>query len=282
MSSLPKKNDDGQSLVSYTQMNKYKMCPKAYEYRYVEGIKAPMPGRVLVGSAFDKAITLINERLADQKTVATDEAKTLASDYLTNPDEEYDTTDIAGMDDLPDKIISTVDEYATLVAPTLQVVDAQREINYALKDDVIFNGYIDLVEMTEAGLTITDIKTTLKKRSGKYTHETASTDDQLTLYAATMLGEQASGRGWRVADIGRKTAGRIETIHVKDNKQQQTNENAINGALAIVNQMEAACDTGLFPPYGKGTWLCSFSYCEFYNRCEYGSRAQTSIPVGGF
>lgn len=285
MSHLPKQTDDGTALVSHSQMNTYQMCPKAYEYRYVEGIREALPGRVLVGFAFDKAINLINERLRDNKPADTDEAIEVGIAHLRDPEEEFDRTDIAGDDALEQKMTSAVNEYAATIAPDLNVADVQYEIDWNILPDVKVTGYVDLVQSLDDGLQITDVKSTMKKKSGKYTHDTAATDNQLTLYAAAIdstTDKPVVARGWIVADIGRKSDGRIETVAVRDNDQSSTTALAITNTRAVIAQMETACETGLFPPYGKGTWKCSATYCEFWNRCPNGSKAQNVIPIGKF
>lgn len=289
MSSLPKKNDDGNAVISHTQMNKFNMCPKAYEYRYVEGIKGIMPGRVKVGSAFDKAANFINEERMLKKDADPERAMQRAVEYMDDPGEEFDETDIADDTNLLGRVDEAVREYATTMR-NADVVASQKYVARNIKDDVIIEGYIDTVEVFPHGgapqTTITDNKTTLKKRSGKYTHDTATTDLQLSLYAwlyeEETDGNPVAGRGWRVVDIGRKTPGRIEEVHVIDTNPDGTATLTEEALLATVNQMETACDTGLFAPLGRGTWLCSHAYCEFYNRCPYGSKSQTTVPIGKF
>ena len=287
MSSLPKKNDDGIAFLSHTQMNKFNMCPKAYEYRYVEGIRGIMPGRVKVGSAFDKAANFINEERILKKEADPEAAMHRVTEFMDDPGEEYDETDIAADDGLLSRMDEAVREYAATMQD-VQVIATQREVERHIKDDVVIQGFIDTVELVyhndTPNIIITDNKTTLKKRSGKYTHDTATIDPQLSLYAwlCDDGDEPSTGRGWRVIDVGRKTPGRIETVHVIDTNPDGTASLTEQALLATTNQMETACETGLFAPLGRGTWLCSQSYCEFYNRCPYGSQSQTTIPVGKF
>lgn len=288
MSSLPKKDDDGNAVISHTQMNKFNMCPKAYEYRYVEGIKGIMPGRVKVGSAFDKAANFINEERMLNKKADPGSAMHRAAEYMDDPGEEYDETDIAADEGLMSRMDEAVREYASLMA-NVEVIATQQALSRNIKDDVIIEGFIDTVELIPSSnvvkeVMITDNKTTLKKRSGKYTYDTATIDPQLSLYAWLYQQDAttAVGKGWRVVDIGRKTPGRIEEVQVIDNNPDGTASLTEQALLATVTQMEAACDTGLFAPLGRGTWLCSHAYCEFYNRCPYGSKSQTTIPIGKF
>lgn len=288
MSSLPKKDDDGNAVISHTQMNKFNMCPKAYEYRYVEGIKGIMPGRVKVGSAFDKAANFINEERMLNKKADPGSAMHRAAEYMDDPGEEYDETDIAADEGLMSRMDEAVREYASLMA-NVEVIATQQALSRNIKDDVIIEGFIDTVELIPSNnvvkeVMITDNKTTLKKRSGKYTYDTATIDPQLSLYAWLYQQDAttAVGKGWRVVDIGRKTPGRIEEVQVIDNNPDGTASLTEQALLATVTQMEAACDTGLFAPLGRGTWLCSHAYCEFYNRCPYGSKSQTTIPIGKF
>lgn len=284
MSSLPKKNEDGKALVSYSQMRMFKTCPKAYEFRYIDGLRAPLPGKVKVGSAFDKAANALNRMRIEQKEADAEAGITAAMDYMEDPGEEFDETDIAADDHLNSRIINAVEEYADIVN-RIEIVSVQHEIEYAINPDVILIGNVDVVELSPdaQSLIITDNKTTIKKRSGKYTHDLATTDEQLTLYAATIDGDKpVNGRGWRVIDVGRKTPGRIESVHVKDGKQEATNKLAILNAEATLQMMENACETGAFAPMGRGTWKCTAQYCEFFNRCEYGSKSHTTTPMGSF
>jgi len=292
MSNLPKQDDDGMAFVSHSQMNKFKMCPKAYELRYVEGIPSIMPGKVMLGSAFDKATNVMNQAKIDgTEASALDAAVETMEKYIADPGEDFDCTDIADDDNINNKMIEAATEYATGYLSVTEPVAVQQEINYKIKDDVMLTGYIDLVELchsdgktTTTNYMVTDIKTTIKKTSGKFTHDKATIDEQLSVYSLGLdLGDPVVARGWVVADVGRKTAGRIESVHVIDHNQEQTNENTTNNILATLNQMEAACETGLFPPYGRlSTWLCSEKFCEFYDRCEYGRKAQTTTPIGEF
>lgn len=288
MSSLPKKDDDGNATLSHTQMNKFNMCPKAYEYRYVEGIKGTMPGRVKVGSAFDKAANFINEERMLNKKADPEPAMHRATEYMDDPGEDFDETDIAADEGLMSRLDEAVREYASLMAD-VEVIATQHAVSRNILYDVIIEGFIDTVELIPSNnvvkdVMITDNKTTLKKRSGKYTYDTATIDPQLNLYAWLYQQDAitAVGKGWRVVDIGRKTPGRIEEVQVIDNNPDGTASLTEQALLATVTQMEAACDTGLFAPLGRGTWLCSHAYCEFYNRCPYGSKSQTTIPVGYF
>jgi len=285
MSNLPKKNDEGdKALVSYSQMRMYKQCPKAYEYRYVEGIKGILPGRVKVGSAFDKAANeMLRQRMNDQP-IDEEAGIGAALEYWDAPDTDFDETDIAGDDDLMGKMMSAIREYSVIAAKT-DVQYVQHYLEYSLTPDVLMIGNIDLVELSPeaGGLIIVDNKSTMKKRSGRYTHETAAIDEQLTLYATGMSATQDTpvvGRGWNVVDIGRKTPGRIESIQVKDDDQSTTDDLALRYANATLAMMEHSCETGSFAPLARGTWACSQQYCEFYNRCEYGSKNRNVIPIG--
>jgi hypothetical protein len=293
MSNLPKQDDDGMAFVSHSQMNKFRMCPKAYEFRYVEGIPSIMPGKVMLGSAFDKAANVMNEaKMNKSKDNALDVAVDAMEKYMDDPGEDFDCTDIAEDDRVKDKMIEAANEYADGYLQTANPVSVQHEINYKIKDDVTLTGYIDLVELCynsdsplPGQLMVTDIKTTRKKTSGKYTFSKAAIDDQLGVYALGLdmqdLSLPVAARGWVVADVGRKTPGRIESVHVVDHNQERTDKTTTNNILSTVSQMEAACETGLFPPYGRlSTWLCSEKFCGYYSRCEYGLSARTTTPFG--
>jgi len=284
LSSLPKKMDDGKGKVSYSQMFTYKGCPKAYEFKYVDGLRPPLPGRVKVGSAFDAAANEMLRQRMDNKPADADAGIGAMLEYWNEPDNEYDETEIAGDDDLVGKMMGAIREYS-LIADKTDVQYVQHDIEYSLTPDVILVGKIDLVEFSEEakGLIIIDNKSTLKKKHGRYTHESAAYDDQLTIYTAGMLATQDDavvGRGWNVVDCGRKSPGRIETIKVRDDKVNLTAELANEYARATVQMMEHSCETGSFAPIARGTWKCSQQWCEFFHRCDYGSKHRNITPIG--
>jgi hypothetical protein len=262
----------------------YKQCPKAYEYRYVDGLKGLLPGRVKVGSAFDKAANEMLRQRMDDKPVDEEAGIGAALEYWNEPDTDFDETDIAGDDDLMGKMMNAIREYSA-VAKNTDVQYVQHFLEYDLTPDVLLIGNVDLVEFSEEanGLIIVDNKSTLKKRSGMYTHEVAAYDEQLTIYTAGMIATQDDtvvGRGWNVVDIGRKTPGRIETIKVRDDKVNLTAELANEYARATLQMMEHSCETGSFAPIARGTWACSQKYCEFFDRCDYGSKHRNITPIG--
>ena len=48
-----------------------------------------------------------------------------------------------------------------------------------------------------------------------------------------------------------------------------------------MGELERWCETGNFPATGldKDAWVCSEKYCDYYNKCAYGRKAQQIIPV---
>jgi RecB family exonuclease len=259
-------------------------CGMKFYYRYIEGLRGPVTANLLAGIAFDEATRQFHDNLQVGEIVA--DPRDIFIDKLENPPEtnkdgevvEYDLS--AAPDDLDQRGLNALSSY-TEANKNIKPITTQKFVKVGFNEtDATLIGWIDLVEEHKGGAVITDVKTSLSPRK-KWTAEDATLDTQLSIY--WLLYDQNVGAmdaepvamGWRYARLG----GNVEvgSVHVKP-----PNRTLIMQRLSTwINELERWCETGVFPPTGldKDKWVCSEKYCDYYNRCPYGSKSQTTHIV---
>lgn len=259
-------------------------CGMKFYYRYVEGIRGVTSASLLAGIAFDKATRAFHEGLI-MGVPSHGEPAAVFVDSWENPDEEnrdgepivYDLSDAP--DDIIPRGLSALDAYMEQNY-AMSVVDTQVYVETSFEEtDAKLVGYIDLVEKNAPGrYVITDVKSSLSSRK-KWTAEDAARDAQLGIYAVLWQSqnptETIDAVGWRHARIGGKTE--VGATHVT----APNNEATMSRISYWMNELERWCETGNFPATGldKDAWVCSAKYCDYFNKCAFGARNQTAIPV---
>lgn len=268
-------------------------CLRAYKYRYMDKIKTPVPGRMHIGTTWDRMVNAVLRSKIEEDPIDTAQATGIAIDTLENPPEhtkdgdplDYDFSDI-DLDSVKQRLEFATNIYVTSVAPEIAPLSVQREVRIPILGGTHeMLGYIDLVELDDDGnLCVTDNKASSSGRI-TYTADKAQIDPQLLIYQAgvTVSDEPVMSRAWRVVDLGyKRSAARFDNVRVTDRSTEHATERAAMTIQSIEDQavlLNAAKDTGSFPPTGIGSWKCSAKYCDFYSRCEYGSRARTAIAM---
>jgi hypothetical protein len=275
--SLPIRDDEDTPTLSYSSLRLYGACPKAWWHRYINKTPRMITGRMHLGTALDRAIRNLHDQVIEGRTVDADAAKQLGfSEWEAESD--IDMTDVAELE-IDKAIDDCVTAYADKVLPTIHPLKTQVRAEKPIiveGEKVTLLGYIDLIEETDHGTVVTDIKTTTTGRSSSmYTDDSLKTDVQLRMYQA-MYGDVV-GRGWRVADLGLKRGVKIRNIHVYEepgeiNRINELTMFAVQEQASLVNH---SCGNWDFPPTAIGTWKCSDKYCDYYTACEFGHGLNT-------
>ena len=259
-------------------------CGMKFYYRYVEGIKAPVTASLLAGTAFDRATRAFHENLISGVPHAGNAEQTFV-DSWENPEEtnkdgepiEYDLSDAPS--DIIERGLNALGEY-TRQNHAMNPMDTQVFVAASFEEtDAKLVGYIDVVERIKPGVyAITDVKTSLSPRK-KWTADDAARDAQLAIYAMLWGNnnptETIGGVGWRHARIGGKVE--VGATHITAPPTSSILQRVTNW----MSDLERWCETGNFPPTGldKDSWVCSAKYCDYYHRCPFGQRAQTTTPI---
>jgi hypothetical protein len=162
--------------------------------------------------------------------------------------------------------------------PRTHPVETQKRVEVAFDEvDWTLVGYIDLIEAAATpipSVRIIDHKATASS-STKYE---AGADLQLGLYAAalTVLGEEVSEVEFRTARVLKTKHEVVSSAAPSTTQDRQRSLQILSGVGA---KMEDACSSGRFLPtaFLTRSWKCSSRYCDYYEACEFGSRARTTI-----
>lgn len=263
-------------------------CGMKFYYRYVEGLRGVVGASLLAGIAFDHAARHLHDARINGESI---EASELAASFhhsYTNPDEvNRDGEPIMyDLSDEPDDLFGRAENALTTYANTttsMIPVETQKRVEAEFEEtDAKLVGFIDLVERTDSGLVVTDVKTSLSGRK-KWTVEDAARDAQLGIYSLLLsLSNTADvivGVGWRYARLGGKVD--VGAAHVA----APNNQRIMERVSYWMGELERWCETGNFPATGldKDAWVCSEKYCDYYNRCPHGRASQTIVPltIGG-
>lgn len=263
-------------------------CGMKFYYRYVEGIRGVVNASLLTGIAFDVATRELHDaRIAGtEKTI--DDLMGVFSDEWENPAETNSSGETIEYDlsDQPDDLYGRATNALTIYTDTtegMRPLDTQVRVEAEFEEtDAKLVGFIDLVEAADKGVCISDVKTSIGSRK-KWTAEDAARDAQLAIYSvmwsAMNVGTIVEAIGWRHARLGGKVE--VGATHVA-----APNHQSIMQRVAYwMGELERWCQSGDFPATGldKDSWVCSEKYCDYYQRCPHGQRAQVVIPltIGG-
>jgi len=271
---LPIRDGEDTPTLSYSSLRLYGECPKAWWHRYINKTPRVITGRMHLGTALDRAIRNLHDQVIEGRAVDADTAKQLGfAEWEAESD--IDMTDVADLE-IGKAIDACIDAYAENVLPTMHPVKTQLKVEKPIiveGETITLVGHLDLIEETDKGHVVTDIKTTTTGRSSsRYTDDALQTDVQLRMYQALYTETPVVGRGWRVADLGLKRGVKIRNVHIYEEPSEIRRVNeltmfAVQEQAGLVNH---SCGNGDFPPNAIGTWKCSDKYCDYYTACEFG------------
>ena len=172
--------------ISYSKFASYIRCPKAYWFRYIEGLVVPPPGSVILGRAFDDTVNAnYLQKITTKQDFSLEEALDTYLDSWRNAIDE-----VGGEVDWEGKFTegqaedektcvndgeNLVRVYHTNIAPHVQPIDIQKEIKAEVEGIQII-GFLDIEEKN----TIIDTKTATK---GVWTQDKVDHDQQLVVYS---------------------------------------------------------------------------------------------------
>lgn len=259
-------------------------CGMKFYYRYIEGLRGPVTASLLAGIAFDRATSQLHEYRMGVEMPAPD-LEAAFVDAWENPDEENRDGEPVEFDlsDAPSDILERgANALKTYEQQTegMVVTDVQVKVEAGFEEtDAKLIGFIDLVERIKPGYyAVTDVKTSLSSRK-KWAADEAVRDAQLNIYAVLWQNqnptETVAALGWRHARLGGKVE--VGATHV-----QMGDQTPIMQRVSYwMGELERWCESGNFPATGldKDAWVCSEKYCDYYNKCPYGRKAQQIIPI---
>jgi len=242
--------------LSVTQLNMSSRCARQFQFRYMEGLRVPPAGVMLMGTAGHKAIehNLVGimaempptiEEVMDSYSDAFAEAVDGAGEFTLDEGDNIGSIKDAGA--------GMVATHTRDLAPILAPIAVEERFEVVLDSSLPpILGFIDIIE---AG-TVRDTKMKRQKRRTAPRQDDLNADLQLQMY------RRVSNVMVAVQDCCFSVNGKtdVESFFVEEEWPEWF-------LLQIVAGCHEAIRAGAFPPQPKG-WHCSPKFCGYYSRCR--------------
>lgn len=269
---------------SNSKLDTLTKCGEKFRRRYIEKEEAPPTLSALSGKAVHRVAATINtRRMNARKSVPVDAPRAFASivmnESMPKRKETMELADAAFDEELKQgvsgsgKSISTAKQgalsssvvYAEKVAPDVTPIGVEKHIEVSTADGTVVHGIIDLIDDTETGTVIRDLKTSGRKPPAN----AAEKSQQLTFY--TMLQYAATGvlPSASVLDyVYQDASGKI----LQQSLRTSRNLDDVSAVAERINMAIASVNAGIFMPAPVDSWWCDPRYCEFYQTCRYAQK----------
>ena len=123
--------------LSATSIEMFRRCPQQYAFRYMDGIKRPPPGAIIVGTSVHKGLeTDMTQKIITKENMTTEEVKEVASDAFDKAVKE--AGERAGGVDWEDaepgrekdSALSVLGHYHAAVAVGIQPVESESAFDF--------------------------------------------------------------------------------------------------------------------------------------------------------
>ncbi len=244
--------------VSHSQLSMFLRCPRQWEYRYVEGIKIPPSGPLIVGSVYHSALEgNFRQKVDSMEDLPLSDCLDLYSDAWENRlrGEELIIWEDTEPGECKDQGAGLVEEYIVSTSPSVQ--PARVENTYVSElAGVKFVCRVDLEDIQRA---VIDHKTS----SRQYSQEDVDSDIQASAEAFAL---------GRPIVFYNHIALKYKTPRIQVVKSYRIKADIdwwVDMAAGIVLQMKS----GIAPPkpvdaFGKKGYWCNERFCGYYERCR--------------
>lgn len=250
-----------EQLFSASSLATFLRCGAQWEYAYVYAIKRPPNVRMVIGVAAHEAVeTNYRQKLGTRLDLPVSDVTDAFADAFTRltEDVEDDPEEPAGV--AKDSGVLLVEKYQEIVAPTVQPLYVEQEIQFNI-NDIPYAGFIDLVDDTGR---VRDLKTTKRKPGSR------------TNYAIAMTGYAV---GYRQL-TGQVEAGVTLDYMIRTQKPYYypaasagpISDAGIAAFAKVISGVSESIQRGIFLPTGLNTGACG--YCPYTDLCPAFRAAQ--------
>lgn len=252
-------------VMSPSQFDTYRKCPRLYEYRYINKVISPPGIAMIKGTAVHRGAEVTHKNtIANGTLMSLAEATQAVSDSFDEKKTGIEDWEEENPDKIKDKAVAAFKVYYNEAVPHIHPVKAEH--TFAMKVGVVpFRGVIDLVDSVkedaldkDGAQPMTEVVSDLKVTGMRWTEQRVRMSSQLTFYAYVektfrvrydFILEQKSGIKY---DMSRS----IRTAH--------------DFKLLIEDVEEAASmiKKGIFPRCDGTGWNCTPKFCGYYERCK--------------
>jgi hypothetical protein len=235
-------------------------CPRQYQFRYIEGLKIPPSGALVLGRAWHEAIEHnYSQKIASGCDLPSSEVEGVFADRFDKGLASEEVAFVEGEEPgaLKDQGVALTATHHREIAPLVQPAEVESEFRVSLGEDFPYEllGYFDVIDK---GGVIIDNKSWGRRKS----QEDIDTDLQLTCYAL----------GYRIAKGAPESGLRIDAV-IKNKKPvvQQITTSRTNDdcrfLLGLIENVADAIQKGVFYPNPTHN-LCSPKWCGYWSKCK--------------
>lgn len=244
--------------VSHSQINMWLRCPRQWQYRYVDGLKIPPSGALIVGSAYHSALEgNFQQKITTQTDLPLADCLDLFSDAWEDRllEEELVIWEKLGPGECKDQGADLVKEYIVSTSPSVQPIQVERTYT----SDVAGVKFVCRVDLEDVHRAVIDHKTAARP----YSQDDVDGDIQASAEAYA-LGRPIVFYNHIALKL---RAPRIQVV--KSYRRRVDIDWWLDMATGVVRQMES----GVAPPrsidaFGKKGFWCSERFCGYYERCR--------------
>ena len=252
--------------ISASQIIKFLMCPLSYKFHYIDGIETGVKSSSFaLGTSFHTAAEHLHKHMMNGGVRAPKVYRDILGDSLTTEFGNFDiqVKDGEDRDTLTKEGGGLVDVYREYrVAQKTTLLTAEQRVERDLVNietgellGIPFVAYLDLVERTEAGLVVVDLKTSARS----YNQSAVDSNLQLTCYGLlTQLETGAPPVEMRIDAVVRNKTPKVQRL--ASGRSREDYVRFWNLARTVRNAIETGC---FYPNPG---WSCPT--CEFSEHCR--------------
>jgi len=249
--------------ISPSQLGTWRRCPKQWEYRYIEGIKSPPSGSLVLGGAYHKALEAsFRHKLEHEEdapielahdTFSQEWEKVVTGRVMEDQHREVEVESIEweGKDPgvIKDMGHGMVGAYMLGTAPSVWPLEVEKWVDVVIAD-IPFRMRVDLITQD---LIIVDHKTAGRKKSQ------ADMDRELQP-AAYMLGLRT------LVPFEFHVALKYKNPTVQIVRVAKSPRDLV-WFVEMAKTTFKAMNSGICPPNDTG-WWCSEKYCGYHAMCK--------------
>jgi len=252
--------------LSVSSLNLLAKCPERWRRRYLEREYEPPNGKMILGSSVGAA-----EGRSYSQVIETGELFTLEQvqdEFSAEWEDRIVREEIDWGSEKPgalkDSGVAVLDQYHTVIAPTIIPVSVEREFRFAWPGlDWHFTGFFDLEEASD---DISD----LKVRGRRLALEDADVDLQPAAYMFARRAEGSPARNFNfhtmVRPPSRSPYAEIVTTGRTNRQLDAFGDRVLLAASELAWRAENDVWSGAVP----GSWWCSERFCGYWNSCPFG------------
>jgi len=240
--------------ISVTQLKMYLRCSLQYKFRYIDGLKIPPTGSLLLGKSVHSALEgNYKQKIDTKQDLPTAQILDLFSDRWEKELKETVFEEDEKPGQVKDDGVKLVTVYHGQISPTITPKYVEKDFELSFSNvSYMLKGYIDLVDNKNV---IIDHKTAKRSMS----EQDASSDLQLTCYALAyrnIFG--AEEKELRFDVMVRNKTPKIQQIPT--NRSQSD----IDRFLRLLGYVSMAIEKGIF--YPMANWMCPS--CGYRDLCK--------------